>query len=105
MNNIKITPDLNVDSLLLCKDCQHYHFTLGMWWSNWGPRCKRESNQLIDLVSGKITNLDTSRLEKCSNERYYDNDSDYCGPKGIFWAPRKKTKENTFRLLKREQNV
>ena len=104
MSNIEITENTDINELLLCKDCLHYHRPWHMILNGYSARCKRNVSQYIDLVTGKI-NLNLNDLARCSNERDKYDPEDTCGPKGIFWVPRKKTKENTFRLLKREQNV
>lgn len=88
------------DTIVLCKDCKHYHRTIGMVLGGTDARCKRNYIPTVNLVSGKVKSIDYYSLDKCYNERTDDYKSN-CGSRGMFWTPRKPNPKTTMLMLKR----
>lgn len=95
------TIDLN--DVVACVDCKHYHKTFSMWLGSMEARCLRTRDQKINLVTGKVPKIDVYQVDMCKRERE-DSYASNCGSRGRYWSPRKKTPENTMRLLKRKQD-
>lgn len=94
---IRIHDQSELDNYVTCASCTHYLYTFKMTWNEQSPLCRRRGFGTLDLVTGEVRKLDLSQLWTCAYER-----ENSCGEKGVHWVPRKKSKENTFKLLKRD---
>lgn len=96
---VRLNSEDEATKYVTCNTCLHYHYTLRMRWSDTNPICKRRGGRTLNLVTGKIDQVNLSQLYECDYER-----DGSCGEKGIHWVPREKTKENTFKVLQRSGN-